>query len=65
MMQIQGYTHTGNGQPLYYFSSDNVYSEAYRGLSSHDLIDIAIHKRLQYDGSLQEGVMFHLIGALS
>jgi hypothetical protein len=56
---------TANGQPRYYFSSDNLMSEQYRGLSPHDLIDIAITNRLQYDGSLQQGVMFHLIGALS
>ncbi|MEO6166042.1 MAG: peptide ligase PGM1-related protein [Chitinophagales bacterium] len=28
-------------------------------------MDIAITNRLQYDGSLQQGVMFHLMGALS
>ncbi|HYV90772.1 MAG TPA: peptide ligase PGM1-related protein [Chitinophagales bacterium] len=60
-----GIYHTANGQPRYYFCSDQVYNEAYRGLTSHDLIDIAMYNRLQYDGSLQEGVVFHLIGALS
>jgi hypothetical protein len=28
-------------------------------------MDIAILDNLQYDGSTQQGVMFHLIGALS
>ncbi|MBX7139440.1 MAG: hypothetical protein K1X63_00035 [Chitinophagales bacterium] len=56
---------TANGQPRYYFSSDNVKSESYKGLTPHDLIDIAIYNRLQYDGSSMQGVMFHLIGALS
>lgn len=49
----------------YYFCSDNLKSESYRGLSPHDLIDIAMVNDLHYDGTSQEGVMFHLIGALS
>ncbi|MCS6990894.1 MAG: hypothetical protein NZL95_03435 [Chitinophagales bacterium] len=57
--------YTANGLKRFYFSSDNVQSEWFRGLTSHDLIHIAILNRLQYDGSLQQGVMFHLIGALS
>ncbi|HUM47481.1 MAG TPA: peptide ligase PGM1-related protein [Chitinophagales bacterium] len=56
---------TANGQQRYYFSSDNLRSDIYRGLTPHDLMDIAITNRLQYDGSLQQGVMFHLMGALS
>ncbi len=49
----------------YYFCSDNLKSEKYKGLSPHDLIDIAMVNDLHYDGTSQEGVMFHLIGALS
>lgn len=56
---------TANGQKRYYFSSDNLRNDNYRGLTPHDLMDIAITNRLQYDGSLQQGVMFHLMGALS
>jgi hypothetical protein len=40
-------------------------SEEYKGLTPHDLIDIAMIHDIHYDGSSQEGVMFHLIGALS
>jgi hypothetical protein len=54
-----------NGQPRYYFSSDNLHNNCYRGLTPHDLIDIAMVHELRYDGSTQEGVTFHLIGALS
>ena len=54
-----------NGQPRYYFSSDNLRDSCYRGLTPHDLIDIAMVHELRYDGSTQEGVVFHLIGALS
>jgi len=54
-----------NGQPRYYFSSDNLHESVFRGLTPHDLIDIAMIHELRYDGSTQEGVVFHLIGALS
>ena len=56
---------TATGQPRYYFSSDNLKSEKYIGTTPHDLIEIAMINDLHYDGALQEGVMFHLIGALS
>lgn len=58
------YTSKGN-LVRYYFCSDNLRSEKYAGLSPHDLIDIAMVNDLHYDGTSQEGVMFHLIGALS
>ncbi|HVG42696.1 MAG TPA: peptide ligase PGM1-related protein [Chitinophagaceae bacterium] len=54
-----------NGQPRFYFSSDNVASPSYIGLTPIDLIDIAMFHGLMYDSTIQEGVMFHLIGALS
>lgn len=53
------------GQTRYYISSDNVQSEKYKGLTPHDLIDIAMCNRILYDGAKQTGVMFHMIGALS
>ena len=61
----QGLYFTANGQTRYYASSDNLRSENYKGLTPHDLIDIAMCNDLLYDGSSQEGVMFHLISALS
>jgi hypothetical protein len=54
-----------HGQTRYYISNDNVQSEQYKGLTPHDLIDIAMCNRILYDGSRQTGVMFHMIGALS
>ena len=56
---------TGSGNKRFYFASDNVSSEKYIGLTPHDLIDIAMFHSLMYNGATQEGVMFHLIGALS
>ncbi len=56
---------TASGNKRFYFASDNVYKEQYRGLTPVDLIDIATFHSLMFDGATQEGVMFHLIGALS
>jgi hypothetical protein len=61
----KGIYHTASGQARYYFCSDNLKSDRYKGLTPHDLIEIAMTHELHYDGTLQEGVMFHLIGALS
>lgn len=56
---------TANRQTRYYFCSDNLQSDKYIGITPPDLIDIAMMHNLHYDGTSQEGVMFHLIGALS
>ncbi|MBI1782412.1 MAG: ATP-grasp domain-containing protein [Sphingobacteriales bacterium] len=56
---------TANGQTRYYYATDNLKNDVYKGLTPHDLIDIAMYNGLMYDGSSQEGVMFHLIGAMS
>ena len=61
----KGLYYTANGQVRYYFCSDNLKSDKYKGLTPHDLIDIAMVHDLHYDGTHQEGVIFHLIGALS
>ena len=61
----QGRYNMPNGQTRCYYATDNLRSERYRGLTPHDLIEIAIHNDLHYDSASQEGVMFHLIGALS
>lgn len=56
---------TPSGQTRCYYASDNVQSDAYRGLLPADLIDIAAVNGLHFDTASQQGVMFHLIGALS
>ena len=56
---------TPAGQPRYYYASDNLEAEQYRGLTPVDLIDIAALNGLHFDGARQQGVVFHLIGALS
>jgi hypothetical protein len=62
----EGKYYIANGNLVrYYFTSDNLKSDKYIGLTPHDLIDIAMMNDLHFDGAVQEGVMFHLIGALS
>jgi hypothetical protein len=56
---------TPSGQERCYTATDNLESENYRGITPPDLMDIAILNGLHYDGTAQEGVVFHLIGALS
>lgn len=63
--ETNGLFTTQGNQHRYYYASDNVQSEAYKGLTPHDLIDIAMFHGLHFDGATQKGVMFHMIGALS
>jgi PGM1 C-terminal domain len=56
---------TPNQQHRYYFASDNVQSDSFKGLSPEDLIDIAMFHGIHFDGATQKGVVFHMIGALS
>ena len=53
------------GHPKYYRSTDNLKSEAYRGLLPEDLIEILTINGLHYSHNTESGVLFHLIGALS
>ncbi|MBL7702085.1 MAG: hypothetical protein JNM14_07530 [Ferruginibacter sp.] len=63
--ETTGIFETAGGRQLYYYASDNVQSDQYKGLSPHDLIDIAMFHGLHFDGATYRGVMFHMIGALS
>lgn len=56
---------TPTEQPCYYLASDNLQNPAYKGLTPDDLIDIVVDHGLHFDGAIQQGVVFHLIGALS
>lgn len=56
---------TATGNKRYYFTSDNLCKDTYKGLTPQDLIDIIMYHGLLYDGTTQEGVTFHLMGATS
>ena len=60
-----GLYQTPTGQSRYYFASDSLKNHAYKGLTPDDLIDIAVLHQIHFDGATQEGVVFHLLGALS
>ena len=54
-----------NDQPKYYFASDTLQSESYKGLLPEDLFDIAIYNDLHFHSAAERGMVFHLLGALS
>ncbi|WP_428484673.1 peptide ligase PGM1-related protein [Rhodopila sp.] len=60
-----GLFRTPAGQPRFYYASDNLEAPHYKGLTPYDLVDIAVLNGLHYDGTTHEGVVFHLISALS
>jgi hypothetical protein len=53
------------GQAKYYYASDTLQSDHYKGLSPDDLIDIAVYHGLHFHAATERGVVFHLMGALS
>jgi hypothetical protein len=63
--RASGLLHGLDGQPKFYRASDNVQSEAYRGLLPEDLIEILTLNRLDFNHRTTTGVVFHMIGAVS
>ncbi len=61
----EGIYYTGTGQPRYYYATDNLRDDMYKGLTPADLMDIAVCEELHFNTGTQEGLVFHLIGALS
>ncbi len=60
-----GLYYAPTGQPLYYYASDNLKKPIYRGLTPEDLMDIVVCEGLHYNAAAHEGVVFHIVGALS
>ncbi|MEN0061461.1 MAG: peptide ligase PGM1-related protein [Myxococcota bacterium] len=60
-----GLFYAPSGKPKYYYATDTLQSERYKGLSPSDLIDIAVYHDMHFHGPSERGVVFHLIGALS
>lgn len=60
-----GLFHSLSRRVKYYKATDNLQSEAYRGLLPEDLMDILGVHQLHYNHRTESGVLFHLIGALS
>ncbi|MBL8681600.1 MAG: hypothetical protein JNK05_20705 [Myxococcales bacterium] len=53
------------GDPRCYYATDNLVNPAYQSLTPDDLLDILVDHRLHFDSTRQEGVVFHLMGALA
>lgn len=60
-----GLFYAPSGKPKYYFATDTMQKESYKGLLPEDLVDIAVFHGLHFHGPTERGVVFHLIGALS
>ncbi|MCO4774127.1 MAG: carboxylate-amine ligase, partial [Deltaproteobacteria bacterium] len=60
-----GLFYAPSGRPKYYFATDTLQEDRYRGLLPEDLVDIAVYHGLHFHGPTERGVVFHLIGALS
>jgi len=60
-----GLFYAPSGKPKYYFATDTLQEERYRGLLPEDLVDISVFHGLHFHGPTERGVVFHLIGALS
>lgn len=60
-----GLFYAPSGKPKYYFASDTIQEDRYKGLLPDDLVDIAVYHGLHFHGPTERGVVFHLIGALS
>ena len=59
-----GLYRTPAGQPRFYCASDNLEKPRYRGLTPDALIEMAVLNGLHFHGATQQGVVFHLLGAL-
>jgi hypothetical protein len=55
---------SATGQPCFYHASDNLRDSSYVGLGPSDAIDSAVEHDLYFNAATQEGVTFHLMGAL-
>lgn len=53
------------GEERYYHATDNLEHDRYRSLTPRDLMDIVVERGLHFDSTTQEGVVFHLIGAVA
>jgi PGM1 C-terminal domain len=60
-----GLFHAPSGLAKFYRSTDNLQSDAYRGLSPEDLLEITTINHLHYSHGTETGVLFHMIGAIS
>jgi hypothetical protein len=54
-----------SGQPKFLVATDHLESPLFRGLTHADLFDAIVRHDLHFDHATQEGVVFHMMSALS
>ena len=54
-----------SGREKHLVATDHLESDLLRGLSIHDLFDIAVRHRLHFDPARQVGVVFHMMSTLT
>jgi hypothetical protein len=62
---VSGDFHTPTGNSRCYYATDNLVRPEYRGLTPQQLIDRAVDVGLHYHTTTQQGVVFHLLGAVT
>ena len=60
-----GTFHTPTGDERTYYATDNLVKEASTGMTPGELIDLAVFEDLHYDATSQQGLVFHLLGAVT
>jgi PGM1 C-terminal domain/ATP-grasp domain len=62
---VGGVFRTRTGKEKCYYSTDNLRSDAYRGMSVAELLDVAVTAGLTYNPVTERGCVFFMLGALS
>jgi hypothetical protein len=62
---VSGDFHTPTGDSRCYYATDNLVWPDYRGLSPEQLIDRTVDEGLHYHAATQQGLVFHLLGAVT
>jgi hypothetical protein len=60
-----GKFHTPTGDVRTYYATDNLVKDSYEGLSPGELIDAAVYEGVHFHATSQQGLVFHLLGAVS
>jgi hypothetical protein len=62
---ITGLFTAPSGREKHLVATDHLEADALRGLTIHNLFDIAVRQRLHFDQARQTGVVFHMMSALA
>lgn len=60
-----GMFHTPTGGSRTYYATDNLVKDSYHGLTPGELIDAAVYEGVHYHATSQQGLVFHLLGAVT